>query len=164
MASSCELRTRLGLCRQTTPNDFDVIQGLLYVPDITGVENDCSNETLSLIPRNVTRRADLPPNDYPFIAFAPWTEIGCVQAYLAVMRMEAVRGAIFYQHDSSNTRPPPRQRSYVESTRRRAMERSELVPDLCATWCYWNDTHTPAFAVLWQHLLRTFRRATRHDV
>ena len=103
LRASDEIRT----LSTNNPNDFDVIQGLLYVPDITSVDNRCSNETLSMIPRNVTTRSDIPPTNLPLIAIAPWTEIGCVQAYLAIMRMEAVRGAIFYQNDSSNTRPPP---------------------------------------------------------
>ena len=89
------------------PSDFDMIQGLLYVPDITSVDNDCNDDTLSLIPRNVTRHGDFPPDDYPFIAIAPWTDIACVQSFLSLMRMEAVRGAIFYQNDSSSSRPPP---------------------------------------------------------
>ena len=78
------------------------------MPDVTTVEdNACSNESLALIPSNVTRLGDLPANGYPFIAIAPWTESACVQSYLSLMRMEAARGVFFYHDDGDNTRPPP---------------------------------------------------------
>jgi Ring finger domain len=77
------------------------------VPDVTSVENGCDDESLALIPFNATRRNDFPPDDYPFIALAPWTDEACVQSYLSLMRMEAVRGAIFYLNDSATSRPPP---------------------------------------------------------
>jgi Ring finger domain len=82
-----------------------VIQGLLYVPDVAGFDNKCNNDSLSLIPPNVTRRNDFPQNDYPFIALAPWTDAQCVQSYLSIMRTDAVHGAIFFQNDTTTAQP-----------------------------------------------------------
>jgi len=90
----------------TNPNGYGIIQGLLYVPDVIGPDNGCDNSTLSLIPSNVTRRNDLPDN-YPIFAIAPWTDAACVQTYFANMRMDAVRGAIFYHNDNGSSQPPP---------------------------------------------------------
>jgi hypothetical protein len=90
------------------PNNFDMIQGLLYVPDVSDVEgNGCSQSSLDLIPFNVTRKTDLPSDGYPLIAIAPWTDPSCVQSYLSLIRMDAARGAIFFQNDSSSSKPPP---------------------------------------------------------
>jgi Ring finger domain len=90
------------------PNNFDMIQGLLYVPDVSTVNgNGCSQTSLDLIPFNITRKTDLPADGYSLIAIAPWTDPSCVQSYLSLIRMDAARGVIFFQNDSSSTKPPP---------------------------------------------------------
>jgi hypothetical protein len=99
-----------GLIRTLSPNNprnYDAIQGLLYSP-VLPASSPCSNDTLSLIPSNVTTRADfLPDQDYPLVALAPWTDSACVQSYLSVIRTDQVRGAIFFHPDNSSALPPP---------------------------------------------------------
>ncbi|OAP58715.1 hypothetical protein AYL99_07805 [Fonsecaea erecta] len=98
-----------GLIRTLSPSNphhYDVIQGLVYSPDLPA-SSPCDNSTRSLIPANVTTRAQIPPGDYPLIALAPWTEPECVFSYLSAMRSDQVRGAIFFQPGDSNTQPPP---------------------------------------------------------
>lgn len=89
------------------PNNFDVIQGLLYVPDLSGFDKTCGDSDTALIPANVTRKSTFQNADYPVVAFAPWTSSQCVQSYMSMMRAEAVRGAIFYKPDGSDLEPPP---------------------------------------------------------
>lgn len=81
-----------------------VIQGLLYVPDISTVAS-CNSQQYDFIPRNVTRRAQLPPANYNLIALAPWFSIDCVQAYLAAARLDPIRGFIFYKPNNSADKP-----------------------------------------------------------
>ncbi|KAL9116112.1 MAG: hypothetical protein Q9227_000481 [Pyrenula ochraceoflavens] len=84
----------------------DPIEGLLYVPDLFPMSS-CINITQPLVPRNVTRRKDLPPLDYPLLALAPWVSINCTNAYLSAASFDDVRGFIFYKPDNGTTEPPP---------------------------------------------------------
>lgn len=78
------------------------------MPDVTQTpDSGCSNDTLDLIPQNVTSRTSFPPDDYPFIAFAPWTNAACVQSYMTLMRAEAVRAALFYHDKPGSSAEPP---------------------------------------------------------
>ncbi|KIX07189.1 uncharacterized protein Z518_01842 [Rhinocladiella mackenziei CBS 650.93] len=98
-----------GLIRTLSPNNprhYDTIQGLLYVPELP-LSTPCDNSTSSLIPANVTTRADIPPGDYPLIAIAPWTDPACVLSYLSVMRSDEVRGAVFFHPNNDSAQPPP---------------------------------------------------------
>lgn len=98
-----------GLIRTLSPNNprhYDIIQGLLYHPDLPA-SSPCDNSTRALIPANVTTRADFPPGDYPLIALAPWTDDACVFSYLATMRADQVRGALFFHPGNNSSQPPP---------------------------------------------------------
>lgn len=81
-----------------------VLQGLLYVPDISTVAS-CNSQQYDFIPHNVTRRAQLPPANYNLIALAPWFSIDCTQAYLASARLDPIRGFIFYKPNNSTDKP-----------------------------------------------------------
>lgn len=84
---------------------MSLVAGLLYVPEVP--ESACPNDTLRVIPSNVTRIDDLPgATRLPPVAIAPWTDPDCVQAFLAAMRAEAVAGAIFFQPSSGDGEPP----------------------------------------------------------
>ncbi|RMZ84283.1 hypothetical protein DV738_g738, partial [Chaetothyriales sp. CBS 135597] len=89
------------------PSHRAEIEGLVYVPDITGADSACTTTELDLVPSNVTRRSSFPPENYPFIALAPWTSPACVQAYLASMRATAVRGAVVYLPNDQVDPPAP---------------------------------------------------------
>ncbi|KPI44758.1 putative RING finger membrane protein [Cyphellophora attinorum] len=86
------------------PNNWNVLRGVLYVPDVPDAA--CPNDTLSVIPANVTRGSDLPSSRLPPFAIAPWTTPECVQAFLSSMRADAVAGAYFFHPDGSNDAPP----------------------------------------------------------
>ena len=81
-----------------------IIQGLLYVPDITNYAS-CNTLQYDFIPPNVTRRSDLPPTNYNLIALAPWFSIDCTQAYLAAARFDPVRAFVFYKPNNSSNKP-----------------------------------------------------------
>ncbi|EHK25141.1 uncharacterized protein TRIVIDRAFT_33409, partial [Trichoderma virens Gv29-8] len=81
-----------------------VIQGLLYVPDISRMPS-CDTQQYDFIPRNVTRRSNLPPTNYNLIALAPWFSIDCTQAYLAAARADPIRAFIFYKPNNSSNKP-----------------------------------------------------------
>ncbi|KAL7956749.1 hypothetical protein V8C34DRAFT_287710 [Trichoderma compactum] len=81
-----------------------VIQGLLYVPDIARMPS-CDAQQYDFIPRNVTRRANLPPTNYNLIALAPWFSIDCTEAYLAAARADPIRAFIFYKPNNSSNKP-----------------------------------------------------------
>lgn len=88
------------------PNEFNVIQGLLYVPEL-GSNSSCDKTTLDLVPANVTQAgiADVASHT-PLVALAPWSTPACVQEYLMAMRADAVQGAIFFHNDNSSVQPP----------------------------------------------------------
>ncbi|EGR47583.1 uncharacterized protein TRIREDRAFT_28655, partial [Trichoderma reesei QM6a] len=81
-----------------------LIQGLLYVPDISRMPS-CDTQQYDFIPRNVTRRANLPPTNYNLIALAPWFSIDCTQAYLAAARADPIRAFVFYKPNNSSNKP-----------------------------------------------------------
>ncbi|KAI5467436.1 hypothetical protein BGZ63DRAFT_27200 [Mariannaea sp. PMI_226] len=81
-----------------------VIQGLLYVPDL---DHDvaCDKQQYDFIPKNVTRRSNLPPTNYNLIAIAPWFSIDCTLAYLASARTDPIRAFVFYKPNNSSNKP-----------------------------------------------------------
>ncbi|KAF7536686.1 hypothetical protein G7Z17_g13003 [Cylindrodendrum hubeiense] len=81
-----------------------VIQGLLYVPDLDG-DAACDEAQYDFIPRNVTRRDNLPPTNYNLIALAPWFSIDCTLAYLASARLDPLRAFVFYKPNNSSNKP-----------------------------------------------------------
>ncbi|RMZ76784.1 hypothetical protein DV737_g4676, partial [Chaetothyriales sp. CBS 132003] len=89
------------------PNQQNEIKGLLYVPDVSDASSACTANELALVPSNVTTLASFSPENYPFVALAPWTSPSCVQAYLASMRATAVRAAVVYHANGHVYIPPP---------------------------------------------------------
>lgn len=83
----------------------DIVEGLLYVPDLTP-SDPCYNTSKQYIPHNVTRQANLPSADYSLIAVAPWISPNCTQSYLAAARGPA-RAFIFYLLSNDSGLPPP---------------------------------------------------------
>lgn len=83
----------------------DVVEGLLYVPDLTP-SDPCYNTSKQYIPHNVTRRANLPSTDYSLIAIAPWISPNCTQSYLAAARGPA-KAFIVYLLTNDTGLPPP---------------------------------------------------------
>jgi hypothetical protein len=81
-----------------------IIQGLLYVPDLTTVPS-CDEQQYDFIPRNVTRQAELPPTPYNLIALAPWFSMDCTLAYLASASLDPIRAFVFYKPNNSTSRP-----------------------------------------------------------
>ncbi|KAH6960583.1 hypothetical protein DER45DRAFT_164358 [Fusarium avenaceum] len=81
-----------------------VITGLLYVPDLDN-DRECDQQQYQFIPRNVTRRSNLPPTNYNLIALAPWFSIDCTLAYLASARLDPIRAFIFYKPNNSSNQP-----------------------------------------------------------
>lgn len=57
------------------------------------------------IPRNVTRRKDLPPANFNLIAIAPWFSSDCTQAYLNSALQGPVKAFIFYKPNNSTNKP-----------------------------------------------------------
>ncbi len=55
---------------------------------------------------NVTRRRDIPGNDFDFVALAPWLSPECTLAYLESARNEPVRAFFFYIPGSGLSDPP----------------------------------------------------------
>ncbi|KAF5022324.1 hypothetical protein F66182_5611 [Fusarium sp. NRRL 66182] len=91
-----------------TPTNADasngLITGLLYVPDLDG-NRQCDQQQYQFIPRNVTRRSQLPPTNYNLIALAPWFSIDCTLAYLASARLDPIRAFVFYKPNNSSNQP-----------------------------------------------------------
>ncbi|EWY92758.1 hypothetical protein AU210_001584 [Fusarium oxysporum f. sp. radicis-cucumerinum] len=81
-----------------------LITGLLYVPDLDN-DRECDQQQYQFIPRNVTRRDNLPPTNYNLIALAPWFSIDCTLAYLASARLDPIRAFIFYKPNNSSNQP-----------------------------------------------------------
>lgn len=83
------------------------IQGLLYVPTIPE-DNHCAEDQYDPsigLPRNVTKRSDLPPANYKLVALAPWFSKDCTKAYLKAARHDPVRAFIFYRPNNSTNKP-----------------------------------------------------------
>ncbi|EMC98926.1 hypothetical protein BAUCODRAFT_145927 [Baudoinia panamericana UAMH 10762] len=84
----------------------DDVSGLLYVPDLDPT-SACNNASAQYIPQNVTRRANLPNQNYYLIAIAPWLSPECVGEYFAAARQSPVRGFLtFLPEDTSSNIPP----------------------------------------------------------
>jgi hypothetical protein len=82
------------------------ITGLLYVPDLDKGSN-CINASAPYVPTNVTRRTNLPDEDYDLIAIAPWLSPECVQEYFEAARDAPARGFLFFLPGDNTTNTPP---------------------------------------------------------
>lgn len=89
------------------PNNFDAIEGLLYVPTLPPSANGSCADAFSTLPSNVTTLADFPTGqDYPLVAIFPWVSNSeCVEAYFAQSRADAVRSVFTYQPNASQDLP-----------------------------------------------------------
>jgi hypothetical protein len=90
-------------------NDVDpdgVIQGLLYVPDIDPAD-PCFNQTQAMLPKSVTRQANLPDTDFNIIGLAPWVSANCTKSFLTSAHFDPIRAFIFYIPDKGTDQPPP---------------------------------------------------------
>ncbi|KAK3049617.1 hypothetical protein LTR09_009038 [Extremus antarcticus] len=89
----------------TNANPGSDLTGLLYYPDLP--PNDaCNDAAAPYVPKNVTRRSNLPVAGYDVIAVAPWLSPDCVQKYLRSARRTGGRAFIFFLPDNS-TMPVP---------------------------------------------------------
>ncbi|EPS37029.1 hypothetical protein H072_9380 [Dactylellina haptotyla CBS 200.50] len=88
----------------STPSDFQTLysqdskggaafKGLLYVPDLDPTD-PCDNP--QIVPRNVTRKANLPLNDLKLIAYAPLITPHCSRQYMYSAEGDNVAAFIFY--------------------------------------------------------------------
>ncbi|KAK3497138.1 uncharacterized protein B0T23DRAFT_426286 [Neurospora hispaniola] len=82
-----------------------VIQGLLYVPDLSE-RYPCVDNLTAYIPESAPRRAQLPPANINLIALVPWINAQCARHFLISARQDPVRGLIFYKPDNSTEKPP----------------------------------------------------------
>lgn len=82
-----------------------VIQGLLYVPDLSA-EDPCKEIEADYIPSKAVRQSDLPPSDYNLIALVPWYSPNCTRSYLEAASVDPIRGFITYLPDNSIDTPP----------------------------------------------------------
>lgn len=97
--------TQIRTLSSNNPGNQDLIQGLLYVPELPE-DSACINITSPYVPKNVTRISDFRGSSYPIVAIAPWTTTNCTEEYLAQMRMDDAQGVIFFQPGDSTTEPP----------------------------------------------------------
>ncbi|KAF2211769.1 hypothetical protein CERZMDRAFT_112464 [Cercospora zeae-maydis SCOH1-5] len=86
-------------------NSGNDVTGLLYVPTL--VDSDpCVNASAPYVPQNVTRRAQLPPDDYNLIALVPWVSGTCALHYVEAARKDPVHSVVFYVPDNGTGIPP----------------------------------------------------------
>lgn len=80
------------------------------MPDLANAD-PCVDVSSQYVPSNVTRRANLPPENFTLIALAPWISVECTQAYLASARVDPARAFLFYLIDNgtfdASAKPPP---------------------------------------------------------
>lgn len=81
-------------------------EGLLYVPDLADTD-PCLNLSKLYIPASATRRIDLPGEDFPFIALAPWINSTCSLSFLDMASLVTLQAFIFYTTDNKSDLPPP---------------------------------------------------------
>lgn len=74
------------------------------MPDLQS-SDPCTNLSAQYIPQNVTRQANLPPGQFPFVALAPWMTPNCTLSYLAAA--QEASAFIFYLTDNRTGKPPP---------------------------------------------------------
>ncbi|EWC43534.1 hypothetical protein DRE_01421 [Drechslerella stenobrocha 248] len=88
----------------SSPQDFTTLHsqdssrgstynGLLYVPDLDP-DDPCDNP--AIVPRNATRRENLPMDDLKLIAYAPLTTPHCCRQYMSSANNDYVSAFIFY--------------------------------------------------------------------
>lgn len=69
--------------------------GLLYVPTLAAT-SACVNASEPYIPAAVTRRANLPPDDYNLVALAPWVSGECSLEYMEAARRDPTKAILFF--------------------------------------------------------------------
>lgn len=79
--------------------------GLLYVPDLDE-DDPCVNASAPYVPKNVTRQANLPDQDYQTVAIAPWTSGDCALSYMKAGRKKLIQGILFFLPGNSTSTPP----------------------------------------------------------
>ncbi len=82
-----------------------MLQGLLYVPDLTPGD-PCVEYARDYVPDSAVRQSNLPPTNYNLIAIAPWFNASCTQSYLLSARYDPLRAFIFYQPSNDTAKPP----------------------------------------------------------
>ncbi|PPJ51291.1 hypothetical protein CBER1_08940 [Cercospora berteroae] len=81
------------------------VTGLLYVPTLA--ESDpCVNASAPYVPQNVTRREQLPPDDFNLIGLAPWVSSTCALHYMEAARRDPVHSLVFFVPDNGTGIPP----------------------------------------------------------
>ncbi|KAL5615222.1 hypothetical protein BROUX41_005278 [Berkeleyomyces rouxiae] len=81
------------------------LQGLLYVPSLDS-DHPCFQTQFQdpvFLPRNATKKSELPPANYKLIAIAPWYNDTCTEAYLDSARFDPLQGFIFYRPPSNTS-------------------------------------------------------------
>ncbi|KHN98915.1 RING finger domain-containing protein [Metarhizium album ARSEF 1941] len=104
LAYEQQIDTNLTTLSTSTAALDSSIQGLLFVPDITSVPS-CDVQQYDSLPRNVTRKKDLPPANFNLVAIAPWFSSDCTQAYLNSALQGPVKAFIFYKPNNSTNKP-----------------------------------------------------------
>ncbi|PHH79310.1 hypothetical protein CDD82_2475 [Ophiocordyceps australis] len=92
------------LSTNNAPKLDGIFGGLLFVPRIDS-SSSCDAQQYDFIPRNVTRREQLPPRNFNMVALAPWFSIDCARAYLDSAAHSPVRALIFFKPNNSTNRP-----------------------------------------------------------
>lgn len=113
------------------PSNGNLIQGLLYVPDLDAGDG-CIGKSNSIIPTSVVRQANLPPTAYNLIAIAPWIDSDCSKSFLRAARQDPLRALIFYLPTNDTSPPPP-------------ADAGEWLIDDAMDWK--SQNHFPVFAV-----------------
>jgi hypothetical protein len=147
IAYEASLTNNLTTLSNTYADPNGVIQGLLYVPDLSP-SDPCYEKQYDLIPRNVTRQANLPPTNYNLIALAPWFNASCTKSYLAAARLDPIRAFIFYRPNNSTYKPQPA---------------SSPIWDLMDDGDWQNQNHFPIFAVPGQDGASMMRELSRYS-
>lgn len=92
----------------TNPQNLDPIEGLLYVPELSDDATALCSVAMSLIPNNATTLDNFPNGqDYPLVAFFPWTSVDCTQAFLSQARADAARAVITFLPNYTSGLDPP---------------------------------------------------------
>lgn len=71
------------------------VTGLLYVPTLAAT-SACVNASEPYIPAAVTRRVNLPPDDYNLVALAPWVSGECSLEYMEAARRDPTKAILFF--------------------------------------------------------------------
>ncbi|CAK7212032.1 hypothetical protein SBRCBS47491_001325 [Sporothrix bragantina] len=119
------------LVSKYTETQNGILQGLLYVPDLS-LSDPCTVSERQYVPDSAVRQGNLPATNYNLIAIAPWFDVNCTKSYLASARYDPLRAFIFYLPSNDTTKPPGPESDVWD-----------LFDD--GAWQY--DNHYPIFAV-----------------